>query len=477
MNSFYSKIKHIFPDITILINKKNKELELLKYNIDKFGGIEYFMLFSSYIITNFLDLSNYQKKFVKIGSSSNGIVHKISYRHNTINIPLIIKSSKNINPDGLFYEYLVGLCVNEFVKYSPCFSRSYLSGYWSNEDVFDLLKESPTYFYLVNHFSDNITIGDKTNINNYIKTGCINNTNSFLISQYIPTLSNLHQYIYDFLVEKKKETEFTEKKIFKFKDETIEYIPTLISILHLIYSTLSVFSDYFTHNDLHLSNILLIKIPFDKCINIQFIDTNGESYSYKSIYMPIIIDYGRSWIDCKNFNQFINNTQDIMKIVCNHDIQNLDVNERVCVNNCGNKSGYKIISSHIKDGIFSTPLNNTSYVALTNRNKTADLRILLTLKKNIDLTVLPQIVYLDMLKDLLDNKLHQLPENMYGPENLSISSSNIYNVDGASNELEKIVRNPSFIEYNNRFIDNPIYGTLHIYTNTVKPFDFILNDQ
>ena len=61
MNSFYKKIKHMFPDINILINTKNKELELLKYNIDKFGGIEYFMLFSSHIITNFLDLSKYQK--------------------------------------------------------------------------------------------------------------------------------------------------------------------------------------------------------------------------------------------------------------------------------------------------------------------------------------------------------------------------------------------------------------------------------
>ena len=63
---------------------------------------------------------------------------------------------------------------------------------------------------------------------------------------------------------------------------------------------------------------------------------------------------------------------------------------------------------------------------------------------------------------------------MYGPENLLISSSNIYNVDGASNELEKIVRDPSFIEYNNRFIDNAIYGTLNIYTDASKPYSFIL---
>ena len=82
-----------------------------------------------------------------------------------------------------------------------------------------------------------------------------------------------------------------------------------------------------------------------------------------------------------------------------------------------------------------------------------------------------------MFKNLIDNKLHELPENMYGPENLSISSETIYNVDGASSELEKIVRDPSFIEYNNRFIDNPIYGTLTIYTNARKPYSFVLNDK
>ena len=50
-------------------------------------------------------------------------------------------------------------------------------------------------------------------------------------------------------------------------------------------------------------------------------------------------------------------------------------------------------------------------------------------------------------------------------------------MDGASNELEKIVRDPSFTEYNNRFIDNPIYGKLTIYTNVRKPYSFVLNDE
>lgn len=475
MNRFYSQVKHLFPDIYTII-KQNKELHKLKDNIEKFGGVEYYMLFNA--INNLTKLEKYGKKFIKIGSfSSNGIVHKIQYNYDTINIPLIIKSSKNINPDSLFYEYLVGLCINEFNKYIPCFSRTYLSGYWDNQQVYDILKNTSSYFYLVNNFSDNIKVVDKTNIDNFIKTGCINNTNSFLVSQYIPSLSNLDTYVYDFLLEKKeKKPEFT-KKIYKFKDKTIEYIPTLISILHLIYYTLSVFSNYLTHNDLHLSNILLIKIPFDKCIDINFIDSNGDSYSYKSIYMPIIIDYGRSWIDCKNFIDLMENTQDIMKIVCDNDNQNTDVSQRVCKNNCGNKTGYKIISTHIKDGIFSPPIENTSYVALTNRNKTADLRVLLTLKKNTHFSDLPDIEYLNMFKNLIDNKLHELPENMYGPENLSISSDTIYNVDGASSELEKIVRDPSFIFYNNRFIDNPIYGTLTIYTNARKPYSFVLNDK
>lgn len=468
MNRFFNEVKQTFPNITTLINQ-NKELHKIKDKIEKFGGVEYYMLFNN-INNNFTKLEKYGKKFIKIGSfSSNGIVHKIEYNYNTINIPLIIKSSKNINPDSLFYEYLVGLCVNEFIKYSPCFSRTYLSGYWENDRVYDLLKGASSYFYLHNNFADNIQVANKTNIDDFIRTGCINNTNSFLVAQYIPTLSNLDEYVYDFLLEKKeKKTEFT-KKIYKFKDETLQYIPTLISVLHLIYFTLSLFSNYLTHNDLHLSNILLIKIPFDKCITINFIDRNGDSYSYKSIYMPIIIDYGRSWIDCKNLSKSLENTQDIMKIVCD--------NDDACKNTCGNKSGYKIVSKHIKDGMFSIPTPDTNYVALTNRNKTADLRVLLTLKKNIDFSELPQIKYLDKFKNLLDNKLHQLEENMYGPENLLISSLNIYNVDGASSELEKIVRDPSFIEYNDRFIDNPIYGTMNIYTDARKPYSFILNDK
>jgi hypothetical protein len=472
MNRFLKNALEIFPKPNIIIDKSI----FIKQIIIKYGGIEYYNLFN---IINISNINNYKKKFMKIGSfSSNGIVHKIEYNYNNINIPLIIKSSKNTNADSLFYEYLVGLCVNEFIKYTPFLSRTYLCGYWENNGVYDFVKDNSfSHFYLRNNFVDNIKLADKTNIANFIRTGCINNTNSFLVSQYIPSLSNLDEYVYDFLLEKKeKKPEYT-KKIYKFKDKNVEYIPALISVLHLIYYTLSSFSDYLTHNDLHLSNILLIKIPFDKCININFINTNGDSYSYKSIYMPIIIDYGRCWIDCKNFIKLMENTQDIMKIVCDNDNQNTDVSQRVCKNNCGNKTGYKIISTHIKDGIFSPPSHNTNYVALTNRNKTADLRVLLTLKKNIDFSDLPDIEYLNMFKNLIDNKLHQLPENMYGPENLSISNDTIYNVDGASNELEKIVRDPSFIEYNNKFIDNAIYGTLTIYTNARKPYNFVLNDK
>lgn len=473
MNNFFKQVSHLFPSVSVLINE-DKKLHKLKDNIEKFGGVEYYMLFNN--IIDLTKLENYGKKFKKIGSfSSNGIVHKIDYNYNRVNIPLIIKSSKNINADSLFYEYLVGLCVNEFQKYLPFFSRTYLCGYWENDEVYDLLKSASSYFYLVNNFVDNIKVADKTNIDNFIKSGCINNSNSFLVTQYIPSVSNLDQYIYDFLLEKKeKKPEFT-KKIFKFKDDRIEYIPTVISILHLIYLTLSIFSEYFTHNDLHLSNILLIKIPFDKCIDIKFIDSNGDSYRYKSIYMPILIDYGRCWIDCKNLRESLENTQDIMKIVCDND--NSNESYGVCKNNCGNKSGYKIASKHIKDGLFEDPTQNTNYVALTNRNKTGDLRVLLTLKKNTDFSDLPDIEYLNMFKNLIDNKLHQLEENMYGPENLSISSEAIYNVDGASSELEKIVRDPSFIEYNNRFIDNPIYGTMNIYTDASKPYSFNLNDK
>lgn len=469
MNRFLKHALEIFPKPNIIIDKSY----FIKQLIIEYGGIEYYSLFNT---INISDLNKYKKKFIKIGTfSSNGIVHKIEYNYNYINVPLIIKSSKNTNADSLFYEYLVGICVNEFVKYTPCFSRTYLCGYWQNKEVFNLLKDSSSYFYLHNNFSDNINIVDKSNIEDFIKLGCMNNSNSFLITQYISSLSNLDEYVYDFLLEKKEKKIVNNKKIFKFKSETLEYLPSLISILHLIYYSLSLFSDNFTHNDLHLSNILLIKMPFDKCININFINTNGDSYSYKSIYIPVIIDYGRSWIDCKKFSKFINNTQDIMSIVCKNDNQNIDDTNRACINKCGDKSGYKISSTHIKDGIFENPTPDTNYVALTNRNKTADLRVLLTLKKNTDFSDLPDIEYLNMFKNLIDNKLFEFEHNMFGPENILISDETIYNVDGAFNELEKIVKHPSFIEYNNRFVDNPIYGTLNIYTDLSKPYSFSLN--
>ena len=70
-------------------------------------------------------------------------------------------------------------------------------------------------------------------------------------------------------------------------------------ILIQIYATLNINNNNFTHQDLHLNNILLMKDPSKKKFTFIYNYKNKKIKIYTN-YIAVIIDYGRSYVKCKN---------------------------------------------------------------------------------------------------------------------------------------------------------------------------------
>ena len=52
-------------------------------------------------------------------ASANGFIKEINYQHQKYNASAILKSSQNPHADNLYYEYMVGLQVNKWIRSFP----------------------------------------------------------------------------------------------------------------------------------------------------------------------------------------------------------------------------------------------------------------------------------------------------------------------------------------------------------------------
>lgn len=385
----------------------------------------------------FKNMNNYTRDIDKLGkNSANGFVRKLTYLSNGNVYNVSQKNTVAESADSLVYEYLVGLCINEFAKYYPCFPRTYMVGMYGNKNDWKTLRDLSKSTVLKHDLKSYVKPLNTSDLGSLIKTGCANNRYICIFSQYLPVDSDFGDFMKAMCVS------YTRKIDGKYKIR----LHKMIAILHIIYSVLFSLAEYFTHYDLHHGNVVLVKAPLGQYFNIKIHLPNGNIVEYKTDYMPVFIDFGHSFIDCKKANNSLNNSNEIMKTVCRYDETNTNKAESVCLNECGNTVGYEWVPKfdYTKQQFF--PQNKDNYfINQTRRNASHDLRFLHMIKNNYDFSDVKDGGYIHktFLTDFF-NKLSPMSTDYGTEENTHTGLDKIRNVIIAFYYLNKIVSNPEF---------------------------------
>lgn len=229
------------------------------------------------------------------GVSANGTIYKFDDSSNQT-VKCIMKTSQNAFSDNLLYEYAVGIYLNSLKNDYDCFVHTYDLYLFGDNSLTELKSlddnsnTKPTNIVgehldlprMALYFGDddNNDFGNDleklTKYNNYVDQEighhmCNKNTNFALVQEYIEDGKNFLSY---FVGEEKG----------KIKYKSLEFY----LILYQIYKPLYDLRGKFSHNDLHMNNIMIKELTEDKKKTIEI---NNEKYTCK--YQPYIIDYGR----------------------------------------------------------------------------------------------------------------------------------------------------------------------------------------
>lgn len=267
--SKYLKLKGGEPN-----NKKTED------NLDFF--LNFNKMKDSYL-TKYQDFINRELvmlPIIRIGEpSANGFINLITYKNlNDTNIfKTVLKTSMELEADNNYYEYVVGNCINIIKQYIPNFIYTFtfanLTPFLKTKLMKDKIFNSLLLFIAGAPFKNKL---DKSELQSYdnIGNGCENNNNASVLIEYVPNGVSVKDLIL--------EEEFLSD---------INY--NIFCLLFQIYAALVGLKDIYTHYDLHLGNIMIIKLP----IKIKIEYTNLGIVLYTK-YIPVIIDYGRSHINC-----------------------------------------------------------------------------------------------------------------------------------------------------------------------------------
>jgi hypothetical protein len=230
------------------------------------------------------------------GISANGTIYKFTENDSSIfnfikdesHVHYIMKTSKDAFSDNLLYEYVVGIYLNSLKNKYDCFVQTY-DLYLLEDNSLNKLKtldNSNTKTLNVDIVAKNLDLPvmellftkdsnkDKKN-NNYVDQEighhmCDKNTNFALVQEYIEDGKNFLSYFVG------------EKNTRKIEYKSLDFY----LILYQIYKPLCELQDKFSHNDLHMNNIMIKELKVEKTIKIDEIE-------YPCQYQPYIIDYGR----------------------------------------------------------------------------------------------------------------------------------------------------------------------------------------
>jgi hypothetical protein len=236
---------------------------------------------------NFVDFSYVEFPIKRIGAlSGNAFISMLKYKKYGYECYAILKSSKNLKSDNLYYEYLVGRdFINHYKNYFPCFVETYGIFKFNNaNDWNDFQNER----FPLNQEKLKSCL---TDISDYpeeeiIKLSCNDEANMIsILCEHI----NVRYSFKELLNELLEEYQISNR-------ESLRYL--LPNSLYQIYLPLYYLRKVYSHNDLHKNNILCFPVT-TKNGNLGYINLNyiikDKTYTLRSEYILKIIDYGRSY--------------------------------------------------------------------------------------------------------------------------------------------------------------------------------------
>ena len=381
-------------------------------------------------ITNFFkgfdDFTYALSPIKQIGkTSANGFVKEIAYEKQGYKAHAIFKSAKTAKSDNLVYEYLVGIkYINRIMKLFPCFLETYGLYFYSGEPDWKIMSNSgPVH---------------AANLKRLQLQSEINYSKACKESKYAAILI---QHIHD----SKPLVDYTgTSKYNKFMKSDMLYV------LFIIYHALAAISKNFSHYDLHDANVLIYEPEKGKYIQYHYHHEDGTETVFYSPYLPKIIDYGRSFFDNGNLT-----SRKIYDKICS-------VSD--CEPDCGSEYGMAWLDP-IPEITISSSQKNESHDLRLLKLISSDMEKLLNIH-HIEPTEATFVETKKVLKKVVYGVSLPKDEKSYGTkENLNISPTKIYNVNGAYLALKSAIQKPKVLEENQRNYNkfSNLLGSFHIY--------------
>lgn len=347
---------------------KNKYIELKKQSggssmTDNLENLNFFFNFNKIkdIFFNKYDFYDYNLILPPVNNlgepSQNGFINKLIFKNKSDNknFALIMKTSIIKSADNNYYEFVVGNCINKLKNYFPNFVYTFRFMNLSSSLKEELKKGNFTNVKQFEETESKENDIDENNLMSYynIGKGCKNNDKSSILIEHIPNSLNINELLNDPTFIKNKNIE-------------------IYNILFQVYIVLSSLKEIYTHYDLHYNNIMYVKIPNDKIVSINY-TINNNVYNISTHFIPVIIDYGRSHINClkigDKFDSSLINSKIYSEIVCENP-------------NCNSKNLPSCDSKDVGLGIdrnsfeYYSNLDYFSYIDIRHPNQSSDLRFI-----------------------------------------------------------------------------------------------------
>ena len=288
--------------------RKNLDLSLKNINYISFILYNDFPDLSNYLNENYYNKEQHniiEQKINPFYNHANGnLIHIESaiqinkiYNHN-IQYSTILKYTyytdlehhKRINvKDNIYIEFLNGICINQFKKKSPNWIKTYscilFDKYYTNTNILDNIREKINNTDIKTNFFEDI---------------CKKKYNSAIFIEKLEDSITFNDFLNKHIIKNDIFNNLTDK-ILSIQNEIYfnNFIMDCYGILIQVYSALKLNDDKFTHQDLHLHNILLTKDPSNK--KFTFIYNYGnKQIKIHTNYIAVIIDYGKTYVGCTN---------------------------------------------------------------------------------------------------------------------------------------------------------------------------------
>jgi hypothetical protein len=367
---------------------KNKYLNLKKLNgganiIQASQNLEYFLNFN--LLSNNIHnkYENFKNKNLILspikragGVSANGFTNIIQFKNIMDNdtFDTILKTSRRLNADNNYYEFFVGNCINKIKQFYPNFVHTF--GYLNLETDLKTDLENTTSYSDISNFNNKSTFidGDSNKLYNFqnISNGCQNNDRASVLIENVP--NNL-----------------STDKLFLDEDFLSDLNYNFFCILFQVYVTLSGLRNIYTHYDLHTGNVMYVKLP--KKIEILYdLGFLGEKVKIYTQFVPVLIDYGRSSIDCGNLQQNILSSA-FTELACQNKTCNGKLHPNCQLYNVG------LAVERDANNIYS-PQNGFFYIDIRKTNASADLRYVFDLLYRYHNSTVVNGVYMQIITDL-----------------------------------------------------------------------------